>query len=359
MSSKPTIRDIAAVCGVTIATVSRVINNKPGVRKEIRRHVQRYIEQIGWNCSSLKTRLLKASSAKTVFILCGLNILNGGGRYSMGETLQLLIDRLEGEGILPFVVFGRTLQMLEECRRLKPHAVILFTKNPWMEDPVRRLVKAGVRVCAAYGNEFAGNCPQVRSGHEAAVRKALRDFHAAGCRNIGLFAGNGMFSRPEKPEEIIQYWVRNIALELEKHSPEFSLRGNVVSDEFGTVNDLRKALRNNEFDAWLCCEHSMLQRFCEEAEKAGIRIPEDLPVTAFCSEENGFDAPLKVNHFVSQTGLIAEQLFRWIMAESFPDPEEIVVPYLYQKGNKPADSMKRFPKGRQIPSACGRKAKKA
>ena len=100
MNQKLTIRDIAAACGVTIATVSRVINNKPGVRKEIRRHVQRYVEQIGWNCSSLKTRIPRSAGSKTVLILCGLNVLNGGGRFSMQEALQILIDRLErGEAL--------------------------------------------------------------------------------------------------------------------------------------------------------------------------------------------------------------------------------------------------------------------
>ena len=97
MKNKITIREIAAACGVTTATVSRVINNQPGVRKEVRKFVQRYIDQLGWQCSSLKTRLPKLSGGKTVFILCRANLLNGGGRYSAQEALQLLIERLEAE----------------------------------------------------------------------------------------------------------------------------------------------------------------------------------------------------------------------------------------------------------------------
>ena len=332
MNQKLTIRDIAAACGVTIATVSRVINNKPGVRKEIRKHVQRYVEQIGWNCSSLKNRIPRGTGAKTVLILCGLNVLNGGGRFSMQEALQILIDRLEQEGILPLVVFGRSLQMLEECRRLKPYAVLLFQKNPWMEEPIRRLRKAGIRVAVAYADAYAGSCPQVHSDYESATRSAIRRFRALGCRKIGLFAGNGMLSHPKSPDDIAQYWVQCIATTLERTIPEFSLERNVISDQFGTAEELRKTLRRGEFDAWICCEYTMLLRFCREAEEMGIRVPEDLPVSAFCSECAGVEAPLRVDHFISQADMIADRMFRWVMEESFPEPEEITIPYLWQKG---------------------------
>lgn len=341
MEKKLTIRDIAAACGVTTATVSRVINNQPGVRKEIRKFVQQHIEQVGWRCSSLKTRFPKPEgAAKTVLILCNLGVLNGGGRYSMQETLQILVSRLEGEGIVPFVVFGKIPQMLEECRRTKPYAVILFTKNPWLEDAIRRLVKAGVRVLAAYGDEFRGSCPLVRSDYEAAVRKATRKLRALGCRRLGFFVGNGMFVHPKSLDDITQYWVRCIALSLERHMPGFSMKRDIVSDCFGAPEELRRMLKSGEYDGWLCCEHSLVERFCREAEELGIRVPEKLPLIAFGTESHGYNALLRVDHFVSQVEVIAEHLFQWVMGESFPEPEEVVVPYLCQKGSALPDESK-------------------
>ena len=64
----------------------------------------------------------------------------------------------------------------------------------------------------------------------------------------------------------------------------------------------------------------------------GIHVPEDLPVIAFCSENAGAEVPLRVDHFVSQVELIADCMFRWVMEESNPEPEEIAIPYLCQKG---------------------------
>ena len=39
-----------------------------------------------------------------------------------------------------------------------------------------------------------------------------------------------------------------------------------------------------------------------------------------------------MDHFVSQVELIADCMFRWVMEESNPEPEEIAIPYLRQKG---------------------------
>lgn len=45
---RPTVHDIAASAGVSLATVDRVLNNRPGVREDTRRRVEETIEQIGF-----------------------------------------------------------------------------------------------------------------------------------------------------------------------------------------------------------------------------------------------------------------------------------------------------------------------
>ena len=40
-----TIKDIARTCGVSISTVSRVLNNRPDVSPEVRRHVMAVVER--------------------------------------------------------------------------------------------------------------------------------------------------------------------------------------------------------------------------------------------------------------------------------------------------------------------------
>ena len=67
---RPTIRDVAALARVGLKTVSRVINDEPGVSPELRGRVQRAIEQIGYRpnmtASSLRRMDGKTATLGTV-----------------------------------------------------------------------------------------------------------------------------------------------------------------------------------------------------------------------------------------------------------------------------------------------------
>lgn len=48
MNKKPTIADIARAAGVSLATVSRILNNKPDVSEKTRKHVLKIIDEQGY-----------------------------------------------------------------------------------------------------------------------------------------------------------------------------------------------------------------------------------------------------------------------------------------------------------------------
>lgn len=57
-----TIKDVARQAGVSMNTVSRVINDRPDVNPETRRRVQRTIEELGYRPNALARSLLQGSS---------------------------------------------------------------------------------------------------------------------------------------------------------------------------------------------------------------------------------------------------------------------------------------------------------
>ena len=63
-----TIKDIAKESGVSVATVSRVINNNPTVAPELRQRVLATIEENGYY-PNLIARGLKKDSTQTIAIL--------------------------------------------------------------------------------------------------------------------------------------------------------------------------------------------------------------------------------------------------------------------------------------------------
>ena len=61
----PTIKDVARQAGVSIATVSRVLNNKSTVAPDLAAKVNQAVEQLGYHPNSI-ARTLKSDSSKTI-----------------------------------------------------------------------------------------------------------------------------------------------------------------------------------------------------------------------------------------------------------------------------------------------------
>ena len=63
-----TIKDIAKACGVSVSTVSRVLNNHPDVSQSVRERVQAMVESSGYIPNN-SARILKQSNTKNIGIL--------------------------------------------------------------------------------------------------------------------------------------------------------------------------------------------------------------------------------------------------------------------------------------------------
>ena len=61
---RPTMRDVAALAGVSLKTVSRVINREPGVSPDLIARVDRAIEQLDFR-PNLAASILRRSDGRT------------------------------------------------------------------------------------------------------------------------------------------------------------------------------------------------------------------------------------------------------------------------------------------------------
>jgi LacI family transcriptional regulator len=92
-AGRPTVRDIAAHAGVSVATVSRVTKNDPRVRPETRAHVQASIDALGYTPSALGLSLAYQRYNTLGIVLPGL-----GGPY-FAEIVQGVESVAVGAGI--------------------------------------------------------------------------------------------------------------------------------------------------------------------------------------------------------------------------------------------------------------------
>ena len=72
---RTTIKKVASVAGVSTQTVSRVINNRPDVSSETRKHVQNVIENLGYQPSALARSLIHQRSYTLGVVTAGLNYI--------------------------------------------------------------------------------------------------------------------------------------------------------------------------------------------------------------------------------------------------------------------------------------------
>lgn len=147
---RPTVHDIAATAGVSLATVDRVLNGRPGVRSVTRRKVEEAIESLGYVRDMAAVNLAKGRVYPFVFILptsdnSFMHGLHGEVRAAMAraavERIEIRIVEVPAFDPQALVVALETL--LDE----KPAGVALVAADaPEVRSAVDRLTEAGIAV---------------------------------------------------------------------------------------------------------------------------------------------------------------------------------------------------------------------
>ena len=183
MSKRPTIRDVAEQAGVSIATVSRVLNDRADVSAETRERVREVARAVGYSADPA-ARGLVTQRTQLVAVVVGDNA--GHRDLSLlffGKVMAAISRRLALAGYDSLL-----LQPLE----LGPHhrfdAAILIGidgSDPRVTDLwVRSVPYVGVDVrVGGRRNAFVG------SDHAAGVRLALTHLYELGHRRIAHIAG--------------------------------------------------------------------------------------------------------------------------------------------------------------------------
>ena len=178
MSSRTTIRDVAQRAGVSIATVSRVLNAKGDVSAATRERVEVAASELGYAADPV-ARALVSHRTRLVGVVVGDNA--GYRDLSLiffGRVLSAISRRLAQSGYEPL--------LLQRAADQRFDAGILIGVDA--DDPlVLELLALDLPVVG-----MDVRCPgaaYVGSDHAAGVRLALAQLHALGHRRIGHIAG--------------------------------------------------------------------------------------------------------------------------------------------------------------------------
>ena len=182
MTGRPTIKDVAELAGVSIATVSRALNDKSDVRGSTRERVREVAREVGYSPDPA-ARSLAGQTTRLVAIIVGDNA--GHRDLSLiffGRVLTAISRRLSESGYDPLLLPPDDMGFDHGV-----DAAILIGV-----DADDRLVRElGAREVPLVGVDVRcrGRSAYVGSNHADGVRLALGHLHALGHRRIAHLAG--------------------------------------------------------------------------------------------------------------------------------------------------------------------------
>jgi LacI family transcriptional regulator len=278
ISQRVTIKHVAKEAGVSIQTVSRVINRRPDVSPETRKKVLQIIERLGYSPSALARSLIQRRSYTLGVVTAGLKYI-GPARTLNGITHQaqelgyaLLLHELPSfntNNITPLLQsllsrhidgiiwaapeIGDNRAWLEEHIPTPPIPMIFLTMQK----------RPGVPI-VSFDNQMGG-------------RMATRHLIEEGCKRIGHLSGPLDWWEARQRKEGWQQTLTEAGFQVnDQHWSEGNWSSNSGEKAFrqllATYPDMEAVFVANDQMAL-----SVLQIACQQ----GIRVPQDLAVVGF------------------------------------------------------------------------------
>jgi len=179
------LRDVAAACGVSVATASRALNGSPRVSAETVRRIRAAAADLGYRPNA-SARALRTARSRFVGLVV-TNLVNP----SLRVIAELVQQRLAAHGyqLVLSVTGGDAAQELEALRMLADHhaeGVIVVGSDTQAVDELHRLALPAVHL-ARRPDRPAGDC--VLGDDLAGARDATRYLAGLGHRRIAVVSG--------------------------------------------------------------------------------------------------------------------------------------------------------------------------
>lgn len=280
-----TIKHVAADAGVSLQTVSRVINNEPNVRPAMKERVQASIDKLGYVPSIAAQRM---SGSRSYLILAlndrDLTIADWKAREGRDWVDQMLLGGMltcarHGYRMLLELVDTRNEHVERELgaviAAIQPDGVILTP--PHSENPlITGLLAAKAIPFARIGTTQEGPGYALTMGDTHNARIATDHLIELGHERIGFIAGPENFSLSKRR---IDGW--RTAME----DAGFSVEGLCARGDFGFESGARAAEslldRNAPPTALIASSDQMTLATLEVARKRGLDVPSDLSLVSF------------------------------------------------------------------------------
>ncbi|GAA2343044.1 LacI family DNA-binding transcriptional regulator [Dactylosporangium salmoneum] len=271
-SSRVTIRDVAATAGVSVATVSKVLNARYGVSAATSAHVQAVIRELGYE-ASLVAQSLRNHKTNVIGILVAdlepfsTELLKGAAKAIKGTGYELVV----------YSAGGRTGDQAGWEQRYLSRLSGTLVDGAVLVTPTVVEVDFGSAVVAVDPHTGPTGLPTVDSDSLLGARTGVRHLLDLGHRRIALIGGRPDLESAKLREQGYRDELREAGIEVD---PRLIQPGNYDADDSAAA--ARRLLESPERPTALFAANDMSAiAAIEVAVAMGLRVPEDLSVVGF------------------------------------------------------------------------------
>jgi LacI family transcriptional regulator, galactose operon repressor len=279
--SRVTIREIAELAGVSIATVSRVVNGRGDVSPETRQHVSQIIREHGYTANR-SARGLSAGRTGLVGVLVPLvypayfaSILSGAAEALHEHDLRVVLSPTGGE-------HDREVSLLERLMHGMTDGALIILPEESSEE-LARLLDEGYRfVVLDPLMPLDERIPSVSAAHTSGADQAMRHLLGLGHRRIAQITGPRGWVATEDRRRGYQAALADAGIlpepALEAESIPEIAPGRAAADRLLELPEPPTAI--------LAFNDNIAIGAIQSARAHGLRVPEDLSVVGFDDVEH-------------------------------------------------------------------------
>jgi len=308
-----TIRDVADYCGVSVSTVSRVLNERPDVSKEVRRKVLDAVRDLHYVPNNSARDLVRTSSESIGVVV------RGAGNPFFTSLIRSIEETAEAAGytiilaqIPSFADELATGASLSRSRRLKG----LIFLGGCFDYNAEQVASLDVPfVCCTFTNSFGSldiasySSVSIDDREEAA--KAVRHLIAKGHRRIAILLDN---STDHSIGEL-RYMGYCDALKEAGIEPDNDLVEEIGTYDMAAAYEGTKKLlkRTRDFTAIFVIADSLAIAVIKSLTDQGLKVPEDCSVIAIDGLETSLYTQPTLTTLVQPREVIGREAVRTLI----------------------------------------------
>ena len=273
----PTLRDVAAACGVSPATVSKALNNAPDVGQETAQRIRQRAKELGYHPNAV-ARTLKTNRSYSIGVLFEDEMHSGLTHEFFSSVLDALKNGVESRGYdVTFIsknLGAASMSYLDHCRYRNCDGVVIA--NVDFRDPsVAELVASGIPA-VTIDYVFDGTSA-VMSDNARGMRDLVTYVHSQGHRDFALIHGEETAVTRVRMASFYRT-CRDLGITVR---PDLVIRGQFNNPEAcGLVT--RSILERRDRPTCIFYPDDIaLLGGMTEIERWGLRIPEDISVAGY------------------------------------------------------------------------------